>query len=69
MKALPQTTWDLTDFIDKKRDEALQELGVVKEDKKAQFNAWLTGLQKDIEDKAKEKAHEWVDEQFNSGSN
>lgn len=65
MQALPQTTGDLTDFIDKSRKDALEELGAIKEDKRAEFNAWLSGLQQKIEDKAREKAHQWVDEQFN----
>ena len=42
MESLPQSTGALSEFIDKKRTAALQELGMAKEDKQAEFNAWLT---------------------------
>lgn len=64
VESLPQATWELTQFFDQKRKEWLEELWQIKEDKKAEFNAWLSWLEQKAEEAARAKAHQRVDEKF-----
>ncbi len=67
MKELPQATGNIEDMYAQSKAQFSGDLEARKASAKGEFNIWLSGLQTDIKEAARQKAQDMVDAKFGTG--